>query len=501
MFRSSGSTKSKSVVYRAYQPAPEPPGSAATSSAPPPQPPPTGGAAQSGPPPAPGMQRIGVKVPSGMLPGQEIQFPTPQGPRFKAVIPPGVTAGAVFLVDVPLSAASVDSALAQAPPSFTPSPGAPAGFYPPAAPSPGLYPSSSEHSGGFRIRAPPLSPQTPQPSPNRLGRGPSNAAEEEEDLARALAISAAASQQQQAATQEADELAQALAASTMSASAESAEREARERAVAGRASGQQRVQAPPPQYHSAGGLYPPPAESAYPPPAPSAPTSAGPPVAVATVTVMQRDDASPINDLMGGGGGGQQHAECPICFDDLCGKPCAVFRRGDMRVCSHSIHEDCARDLPAQHCPLCRAEFSELSRVPLLAEDPEGWFRCVDHHGRSELSKAQVADALVTQFPLDVPHFEKALEKLWPRWDHNGDGSISRAEFFRPEVGLLDFVRTNLLRQKAAIVPVPDIATERLRWFEHFDDDSTGTLMQEELVRALIKTYSLSADLAQVCAT
>ena len=54
------------------------------------------------PPVAPGMQRIGVKVPEGMRPGQEIQFPTPQGGRFKAVIPQGVTAGNVFLVEVPL---------------------------------------------------------------------------------------------------------------------------------------------------------------------------------------------------------------------------------------------------------------------------------------------------------------------------------------------------------------------------------------------------------------
>lgn len=94
-------------------------------------------------------------------------------------------------------------------------------------------------------------------------------------------------------------------------------------------------------------------------------------------------------------------------------------------------------------------------------------------------------------------------------------------------MGLLDFVRTNLLRQRVALVPVPDISQERLRWFEHFDEDKTGTLKQEELVRtaprqichayawhahphghartsclcqvrALIKTYSLASDLGQV---
>ena len=51
---------------------------------------------------APGWQRIGVKVPPGMSPGDEIQFPTPQGMKYKTVIPPGITSGNVFLVEVPV---------------------------------------------------------------------------------------------------------------------------------------------------------------------------------------------------------------------------------------------------------------------------------------------------------------------------------------------------------------------------------------------------------------
>lgn len=46
----------------------------------------------------------------------------------------------------------------------------------------------------------------------------------------------------------------------------------------------------------------------------------------------------------------------------------------------------------------------------------------------------------MTQFPLDVERFDAALGELWPRWDTEGDGAISRAKFFRAEVGLLDFV-------------------------------------------------------------
>jgi hypothetical protein len=65
-----------------------------------------------------------------------------------------------------------------------------------------------------------------------------------------------------------------------------------------------------------------------------------------------------------------------------------VLKCGANRVCSHFFHEHCARQLPSQHCPLCRAEFTALERLPLLSEDAEGWFRCVAL-GRGELEKNQ----------------------------------------------------------------------------------------------------------------
>ena len=44
---------------------------------------------------------------------------------------------------------------------------------------------------------------------------------------------------------------------------------------------------------------------------------------------------------------------------------------------------------------------------------------------------------------------------------------------------------------------IPDIQADRHGWFAHFDEDGAGDLAKEELVRALIKTYRLSADSAQ----
>ena len=198
----------------------------------------------------------------------------------------------------------------------------------------------------------------------------------------------------------------------------------------------------------------------------------------------------------------EEHAECPICFDELCEKPCVSFHRGagPRRACMHFLHESCAAELPTKSCPLCRAEFTRCERLPNLAADPQAWFERISavEPFPGQLSKQQVSTAMVTQFPLNVAAFERALDELWVRWDHDGSGAVDRAEFFAPGVGMLDFVKENLLRVKPAARRIPDIRTKRMEWFDHFDDSRSGTLAQEEVVRALIKTYGLSADLAGV---
>lgn len=45
---------------------------------------------------------------------------------------------------------------------------------------------------------------------------------------------------------------------------------------------------------------------------------------------------------------------------------------------------------------------------------------------------------------------------------------------------------------------LPDVVTDRNKWFDYFDADQTGELNPEELTRALIKTYALGTDLQQV---
>lgn len=199
-------------------------------------------------------------------------------------------------------------------------------------------------------------------------------------------------------------------------------------------------------------------------------------------------------------------AECPICFEDLCSEPCAVFVRADgRRVCTHALHQRCANELPSKCCPLCRSSFDTARQIPSIDSDPDGWFRCCDVDATGLLSRDQVLAVLLTQLPLDATRFEASLVQQWPALDLDRNGRLSRDEFFAAG-GLLAFARRHLHNgmvryapgsEHDARGPIPDIAADRDSWFSYFDEDGRG-LAQEEVVRGLIKTCQLGTDLEQV---
>ena len=415
------------------------------------------------------MEQVHVKVPQGMAPGQEIQFPNPRGRMFKARIPPGVTAGMTFLVEIPLV------------------PGGPV-----ATPA-----RRRGHRRGRRHRrtaaaaaAAGGAAAVAVPVVRRRARSPTvvrRRAHLERSGDEQLQAAIEASRQQ---AQEDTQLQAALAASAALAAASEARRAP--------------AAAPPqprPSWTSwlGGG-------AADPPPPPPVVAEVSPDVPSA-MSARVSGELADLMDMAAIGSGerlgvAEEHAECPICFDELCEKPCVSFHRGagPRRACMHFLHESCAAELPTKSCPLCRAPFDRCERLPNLAADPQAWFERISavEPFPGQLSKQQVSTAMVTQFPLNVAAFERALDELWVRWDHDGSGAVDRAEFFAPGVGMLDFVKENLLRVKPAARRIPDIRTKRMEWFDHFDDSRSGTLAQEEVVRALIKTYGLSADLAGV---
>merc|ERR1712146_606364 len=62
--------------------------------------------------------------------------------------------------------------------------------------------------------------------------------------------------------------------------------------------------------------------------------------------------------------------------------------------------------------------------------------------------------------------------------------------------GLIDFIRSHFAGGGSR--PVPSIQTDRNGWYDYFDEDGSGTLEKEEVVRALIKTFNLGTDVREL---
>ena len=163
----------------------------------------------------------------------------------------------------------------------------------------------------------------------------------------------------------------------------------------------------------------------------------------------------------------ENHAECCICFEAMYLEPIATLTADGQNACAHFLHARCARDLlhtenaafeNAKFCPMCRMDVNGMRTVPNIMEDPEGWFFCVDVEGDGRLSKQQVLNILTMQFPVDLEKLEAHLPTLWSRWDRDGSGFVSKQEFLDPDVGLLRFVRSSLLREEPATSTSRDVA-------------------------------------------
>eukprot|EP00050_Salpingoeca_kvevrii_P017588 m.66429 g.66429 ORF g.66429 m.66429 type:complete len:319 (+) comp7623_c0_seq3:120-1076(+) len=206
----------------------------------------------------------------------------------------------------------------------------------------------------------------------------------------------------------------------------------------------------------------------------------------------------------------QHPDECCLCFDSLCSEPCAVFvkeqassgffsrSRGPARVCRHYLHKRCAEEIlrtSDQRCPTCRAQFTGVLAVPRLLDDPNAWFAAVDTDGNGTLSRQEVIDALRAQLPVDFQRLEQDLvANSWTRWDPNNDGQLTKEELFGPG-GLVQWMQTKFPRGER---PPPPHISNKHAWFDYWDEDSSASIDQEELTRALIKTFNLSSSLSQV---
>jgi hypothetical protein len=130
------------------------------------------------------------------------------------------------------------------------------------------------------------------------------------------------------------------------------------------------------------------------------------------------------------------------------------------------------------------------------SEDPGGWFFAVDVSGQGRLSRREVLNVLLTQFPIDLDRLEANLSTLWQKWDVDGSGFISQRDFVDPERGLLNWVRVHLLHEVSTIMdeeegPAAPITPGRKapeEWFRFCDDTNNGRLTRDQLERALVKS-------------
>ena len=197
----------------------------------------------------------------------------------------------------------------------------------------------------------------------------------------------------------------------------------------------------------------------------------------------------------------EEHQECSICFEPLCKERTAVFvDEDDRRTCAHFLHERCARGMLAvvgASCPICRTACAGARGVPFPSENADEWFRLCDANGRGKLSQSEILSVIRAQLPVDWRKFAHDLPKIWPTWDELGEGFVDKEALVRAPGGLLEYVSKHYPGRMRNYEHVPHV-TEKVKWFAYWDEDDSGSLEKDEVVRALIKTFGIQSDVEHV---
>lgn len=197
----------------------------------------------------------------------------------------------------------------------------------------------------------------------------------------------------------------------------------------------------------------------------------------------------------------EKHAECPLSFKPLYQGPVAIFvDRTGKRIGTQFYRLDAAEEFLAREaaqdrdakCPQTQQSIARLQAVPSILEDPKHWFRACDADGDKKLSRDEVVAALKAQLPLD----NKAIDRFrtddssWRKWDMDGSGFIEYQEIMDEDKGLLKFVR-DAFAGATKELPVPDLRKDRDAWYMRWDEDGSGELEFEEVLRAFAKSFNI----------
>jgi|TARA_B100000085_G_C18542475_1_gene512522 hypothetical protein len=222
------------------------------------------------------------------------------------------------------------------------------------------------------------------------------------------------------------------------------------------------------------------------------------------VWLADDDDSAKNVDVEGSFSGAQlhvseEHQECSVCFEPLCKERTAVFVNEEgVRTCGHFLHERCARSVVEASgcCPICRTECAEARGVPFPTEDADEWFRLCDVEEKGELGEEHVLAVIRAQIPVDWKRLARDLHGLMPRWDKDGSGALTK-DALVGEKGLLEYVSATYPARLRCYKHVPHV-TEKREWFKFWDEDDSGTLEKDEVVRALIKSFNIQDDVAHI---
>jgi len=88
---------------------------------------------------------------------------------------------------------------------------------------------------------------------------------------------------------------------------------------------------------------------------------------------------------------------------------------------------------------------SRPDSIPDMRHDKDGWYRYWDEDGDGSLDREEVLRALLktlklTTDPARVHQMRETISEIWPIFDTDGSGAIDREEFLRPSDGLADTI-------------------------------------------------------------
>mmetsp|Transcript_7779 Transcript_7779/g.14456 ORF Transcript_7779/g.14456 Transcript_7779/m.14456 type:complete len:511 (+) Transcript_7779:60-1592(+) len=201
-------------------------------------------------------------------------------------------------------------------------------------------------------------------------------------------------------------------------------------------------------------------------------------------------------DRLGGETIAERQAECAVCFEPLCMQETAVLvETGGRRSCAHIFHRSCADECPQQlGCPICRSTYSAVAEVPPLSR-PVEWFETMDINRNGQLELREVFYAVRAILPVDVEVLESVLPELWSTWGKEPGDSLTFKELLGTD-GLLwmltesrRFDEPRTLYTTSTEVTCPDFESNKFGWFSHWDDNGSGVLEREEVLRGLAKSF------------